>query len=742
MYVNQAFADMLGYSKRELLGRQFIDFLHPSEKGRITHLFLRIILLRRQPRNFEFRALHRDGHVLHLMSRPTRFVVNGKAVGFQAIIMDITERKEMEKYLEETNRKLQMLFETAMEGITIVDASENLTFVNKAFANMLGYREDELIGMNLRKLVDEKSFNEIGRQTEYRRKGTVNRYEIAMHHKDGKQRRVQVSASPLWKENGVFAGSLGIVMDITDRKRVEDALRNSEKKSRMLLENLPQKIFFKDKDSVYVSCNENYARDLKIHHDEISGKTDYDFYPKELAEKYRADDKRIMMSGKTEDIEEEYIQDGQRISVHTVKTPVLDEKGNGVGILGIFWDITEHKNAEIALLENKQKFERLFKNNPDASVYVDADDRILDANSRFVKLFGYSLEEAKGKALDDLIVPENKRKEAKKMTEKSVEGYIYFETVRKKKDGSVIPVSMSAAPIYVNHQLAGCVISYRDITERVQMQKKLAEYSEQLEEMVKERTRQLQETQEQLVKNERLAAIGQVAAMVGHDLRNPLTGISGATYYLKRKLGSKIDKSSEEMIRLIEENVEYSDKIVSDLLEYSREIKLEPTKIAPKSIFGEVLSSVKIPSNIRVLDSTTDESEAEIDVQKMKRVFVNIINNAFDAMPNGGTLKITTTQKNGKLQIAFSDTGLGIPEEVLEKVWTPFFTTKAKGMGLGLPICKRIIEAHHGDIIIESAVGKGTTFIITVPLKLEIKEGGEKVWVNEPKSLLSTTTKA
>jgi PAS domain S-box-containing protein/prepilin-type N-terminal cleavage/methylation domain-containing protein len=111
------------------------------------------------------------------------------------------------------------------------------------------------------------------------------------------------------------------------RKQAEEALRGSENYYRTLVENLPHKIFLKDKNSVYLSCNENYSRDLKIRPDEIMGKTDYDFYPKELAKKYRADDKRIVESGKTEDIEERYIQDGKEVIVHTVKTPVKDEKG-------------------------------------------------------------------------------------------------------------------------------------------------------------------------------------------------------------------------------------------------------------------------------------------------------------------------------------------------------------------------------------------------------------------------------
>lgn len=143
------------------------------------------------------------------------------------------------------------------------------------------------------------------------------------------------------------------VIESSERKKAEDKLRANENKYRTLLENLPQKIFLKDRDSVYVSCNENYAKDLNIKVKEIAGKTDYDFFPKELAEKYRADDRRIMESGKSEDIEEKYIQEGQKVIVHMVKTPVRDEQGNITGVLGIFWDITERKRMEKILRESE-----------------------------------------------------------------------------------------------------------------------------------------------------------------------------------------------------------------------------------------------------------------------------------------------------------------------------------------------------------------------------------------------------
>ena len=248
------------------------------------------------------------------------------------------------------------------------------------------------------------------------------------------------------------------------------------------------------------------------------------------------------------------------------------------------------------------------------------------------------------------------------------------------------------------------------------MSSELKEAQEQLEQRVKERTRELKETQEQLLKSERMATIGELAAMVGHDLRNPLTGIKGATYYLKTKYGVEIDAKGKEMLKVIDLCIDYSNKIIDDLLEYSREMKLDLGETNPKKLLRHAMSMLRIPRNIQVTNAAETEPKIIVDKAKINRVFVNIIKNAFDAMPKGGTLTITSKAAENDVAIAFTDTGVGMSKETLSELGSPLFTTKAKGMGFGLSICKRIVDAHGGKISVESIIGKGTTITVMIPI--------------------------
>jgi signal transduction histidine kinase len=209
----------------------------------------------------------------------------------------------------------------------------------------------------------------------------------------------------------------------------------------------------------------------------------------------------------------------------------------------------------------------------------------------------------------------------------------------------------------------------------------------------------------------------EVSRMVAHDLRNPLAGIKNASFFLKKKYGPAIGENGQVMLQTIDDCVAYSDKIVQNLMDYSSEIKLELVKTSPKKLVDKALSKFMLPSNIKLINEASDEVSLSVDIAKIERVFTNLIVNALDAMPTGGTLRVTSKKVKDTIQIDFSDTGGGMSKDVLEKLWLPFFTTKAKGMGIGLSICKRIVDFHEGKIEVQSVEGKGTCFSVFLQAK-------------------------
>jgi PAS domain S-box-containing protein len=229
--------------------------------------------------------------------------------------------------------------------------------------------------------------------------------------------------------------------------------------------------------------------------------------------------------------------------------------------------------------------------------------------------------------------------------------------------------------------------------------------------------------EQKLLKAERFASIGELAGMLGHDLRNPLAGIRNANFYLRRKLDSEIGPQERAMFESIDKNIDYSNKIVNDLLDYasfySDAVKLELSPVTPKALVKAALSLSVQPQNVEKIDKTEDTPQFNVDEVKMCRSFINIFRNAFDAMPNGGELQVLSESKDKMVTFTFKDNGCGMTKETIEKLWTPLFTTKAKGMGFGMVICKRNVKAHGGRISLESVLGEGTTITVELPLNLK-----------------------
>jgi len=297
----------------------------------------------------------------------------------ERLTKQITERKQTEERLRETRDYLKNLIDYANAPIIVWDAKLKATRFNRAFERLTGHTADEVIGQDMDMLFPQASRKESLNKIERTLSGKYwESVDIPILCKNGQTRLVLWNSANIYAEDGTtLLATIAQGQDITERKQAEESLKKSENKYRILLENLPQRIFLKDRNSIYVSCNENFARDLGIRAEEFKGKTDYDFFPKELAEKYRGDDKRIMEAGTTEDVEEKYIRNGQEIIVQTVKTPVKDEHDNVVGVLGIFWDITDLKHAQEAI----EKLSKFASENPNPVLRVQKDGKILYSNN-------------------------------------------------------------------------------------------------------------------------------------------------------------------------------------------------------------------------------------------------------------------------------------------------------------------------------------------------------------------------
>jgi PAS domain S-box-containing protein len=583
--------------------------------------------------------------------------------------------------LQESEERYRTLFEEAMDAIFVADAETGiLTDCNRAATELVGRTRRELIGKHQRILHPQQEIVEEGISKTFKqhlkeKKGQV--LEAQVITKKGEIKEVAIKANLMeLRGKKVLQGTF---RDITERKQIEKALQKSEENHR----NIAKKMSGLMKSSAVLLTSADLHKRLQIILDVVCEQGWRRAVITLKNEKLETTD--IVTAGLTNEEEE-------RLRGHQPSGEVLRERLSSMFEqyrLGEFYYLP-WSNALVQeqfkhAVPSKMKKEEMVDWNPDDLLYVPL--RLPGG-----KVVGIM-------SMDD---PEDGRRPTKE---------------------SLAPLELFA------HQAATAI-------ENAKLIQQVKEYAQHLEEKVEERTKQLKETQQRLVNSERLAAIGELAAMIGHDLRNPLTGIAGAIYYIKIKCGSKIDSKSKEMLRIIEKDIENSNKIINDLLEYSRETKLDLNESNPKSIVKIALSAVKIPEKVRVADLTRVQPKIKVDTDKMKRVFMNIIKNAVDAMPKGGKLTIESRESNGDLEIVFSDTGVGMSEETLRNICRPLFTTKARGMGFGLSICKRFVEAHGGRISARSTIGKGSTFIVTLPIQ-PCSEESEKVWVNMPEHLLS-----
>jgi PAS domain S-box-containing protein len=374
----------------------------------------------------------------------------------------------------------------------------------------------------------------------------------------------------------------------------------------------------------------------------------------------------------------------------------------------------EERTSE--LKRNQETLRSIFAASPDTILAVDLESKITEANKQIYKSSGYSRDDLIGKSAFLFLSKTDYKRILQELEKNKDSGSpANLECNIVKKDLSEYPAELTISFLQDSQgDPFGYVVMIRDLTEKKELEKKL-------------------------FNSERLAAIGELAGMVGHDLRNPLAAIKNAAYFLKKKGATIPESQTKEMLEIIHNAIDHSDKIINDLLDYSRNMHLELQVCSVKNVLLDALAFARVPENVKILNTVSEEPTFRIDKTKIERVFINLVKNAIDAMPNGGIITLNCKQVDNSIEITFADTGSGIPEEILPKLFSPLLTTKAQGMGFGLAICKRIIDAHGGLIAVETEKGKGTVFKITLPIEAKQATDNKIDWIIVPERLLSTT---
>jgi two-component system, NtrC family, sensor kinase len=670
---------------------------------------------------------------------------------------------------EESNDGLVNVLEAIGQGVVVVDTDKRLTACNNTARRLLGleagaealppwgttlhvFRADQITPL------PEVEFP----LTLALRGQAVEETDFFVRHGRAMEGCwLGIQAQPMRLDGRAVTGGVLVCRDRTNAKkaqgerareqaRVERALRESEAFYHSLVENLPQNIFRKDCDGHFTFGNGNFCTTLKMQPADLLGKTDYDLFPARLARKYVEDDRRVMDSRQVfETVEEHHSQDGRKLYVQVVKSPILDTAGRVIGTQGMFWDVTERKQHEEALANSERRYRQLTEATQDAIVVADAVGTITLFNPAAERMFGVTAEAALGQQLLSLVPDELQEGSAGKLSRLlanrlATEAGRPAEMTGRRGDGTTFPLELALSMIDTGAGGAEGIrflAAIRDLTERNRFR-------------------------EMLVQNEKLASIGLLSAGVAHEINNPLAFVANNLAVLERD-----NKGLMEILRLIEGvrprlaevapaeaaaidrmaeeiDLQYVRDNLARLLSRTREGVDRVTKIvhslrglartdSPKRLatdLSEVINNSleilrgRLKRNNVTATGTFDADSVVPCVQtQMGQVILNLLVNAVQAVEAtnrpDGQVSIVTKRQGTEMLIEVADNGTGISPANLPKLFDPFFTTKdvGEGTGLGLSIAHNIVRGHGGRIEVDSQLGVGTRFRVFLPCNQEEK---------------------
>jgi PAS domain S-box-containing protein len=563
----------------------------------------------------------------------------------------------------------------------------NVTELNNAALKMHGFlKKEEIIGKSSYDFVapvDRSKARDVLAKTLL--EGFVRNAEFSLLTVDGREFPAELSANLVRDRSGTPLYVVAAIEDTTERRQAENKLKQSEERFRKIFDNANDYVIYVDSSGKINDANEKAIRGFGGNREDVIGKRFTEFLSPEDAEKFAGlftkSLREIQPMGSVFEVSLRNMK-GELIWLECSQSLITNSDGT-VGIVVVARDITDRKNVEQDLTESQQKFAGLFNGNPEATVYTGPDMHIQDINPRFTRLFGYALNEVMGKYLNDVVVPENLTEEGKMLDRKAVDGYVYHDTIRMRKDGTLIPVSISAAPISISGQLKGYIGVYKDISEQKSAEKKLA------------------------MMNEKLRVIG---GLTRHDVRNKLSIIMGNTYLNKKRLVNcpevvvslkDIDAACSMIVRIFDFAKDYERLGVEELAD----IDVEDAVQKALSLFSD-LNGVNLVNECKGLTVFADSM--------LRQLFYNLIDNSLKYGEKTANIYIHYKEFEDHLELFYEDDGMGISKDLKPRLFGEGFTT-GKGSGYGLYLIKKMMEVYGWKIQETGEPGKQARFMISIP---------------------------
>ena len=728
--VNQALCDLTGYSRAEMIGRTSgeLEIMRPDALQQLRTDWQRS---GGRVENLELDLYNRNGQSHQVIYSVSLFKINGVPHHLGAAL-DITARKQVEKALRESEEKYRGLLESLHSAVFLVEPDGRILYANEVANGVLGGMRGDLIGKMLGEIFPEATASRQManlRHVLHEDRAMVNE---AISEVQGQLRWFRTSLQPIHDEQGGVVSVLVNAMDIHELKTTQQELvelnrtleqRVQERTAQVqdLYDNAPAGYHSLDADGCYLQVNQTELELLGYQRDELIGKHASLIFTPESAEFFKQTFPHFKASGQLKDVEFEVRRkDGSTFPAIVNATAIYAADGRYQASRSTLVDITERKESERCLLESEEQNRLLFEETPVAAVLLDSSGSIVRANHAFEQLSGLPFEQILGRdaRVLGLTTPASYDQLCAARLQAGLEQQkaTAVEHILTRTDGQVLEVESRIFPFQMNGS-EHILVTMIDVSSYKQAEELLRLANLELERAMR-------------LKDDFLANMS-------HELRTPLTGILGITEIMLTQIGGPLTPQQQKYLGLVDTSGRHLLSLINDILDLSKieagKTELEPESLAVGDICQASLAFVKELASKKsvALEFSCEPKQLQMmaDARRLKQILVNLLSNAVKFTPSGGrvSLRAVGQVQDEWVRFAVTDTGIGMSPQDLTRLFTPFTQVDSglarshEGTGLGLALVKKLAELHGGSVAVESELGKGSTFTVSIPWRQAIE---------------------